>query len=59
MNASVFWRLAVQCEELLPHARSELVKEQLRLWAAEFRERAAQAEMPEEDRATVAPLDVT
>ena len=57
MNAALFQRLALQCEELLPHARSELVKEQLRLWAAEFRERAAEAEMPQEDRATVAPLD--
>ena len=57
MNAAFFRRLAVQCEELLPQARTELIKEQLRLWAAEFRESASVPETPQPDERAETALD--
>jgi hypothetical protein len=41
MDRALFLRLAEQCRELMPQARDNLVREQLRLWAEEFAEDAA------------------
>ena len=38
MDRTLFQRLAEQCRELMPRARNQLVREQLRLWAEEFAE---------------------
>ena len=44
MSAALFVRLAQQCRELLSRARTELVKEQLRLWISEFEQQAAEVD---------------
>lgn len=38
MKHVLFRRLAQQCRELMPAARTHQVREQLRLWAEEFEE---------------------
>jgi hypothetical protein len=40
MNADFFRRFAQQCRELIARARTDPAKEQLRIWAEEFDERA-------------------
>ena len=47
MSAALFFRLAQQCREMLSRARTEIVKEQLRLWIGEFEQQAAEAEEQE------------
>jgi len=48
MDHALFLRLAEQCRELMPRARNELVREQLRLWAEEFAEQAEPARLGEQ-----------
>jgi len=49
MDRALFQRLAEQCRELMPQARNNLVREQLRLWAEEFTEQAEPARLAEQE----------
>jgi len=46
-GVALFRRVAKQCRELATRTDVEVVKEQLRIWAEEFEERAEQVESVE------------
>ena len=50
MSAEFLQRMAARCRELANRIQNESAREQLRLWAAEFEDRAARADIEEQSQ---------